>query len=129
MRSGVLAVGVSSMMILAGVVAPSSESRPTDHEHPAAGLPGARHPAGQPFTTLPSGVHFLRFENFPTTRTAQDAATPASAVVEWAGKVWLLTLGSKGGRSSGATLVAEIGPVPEIPLAARYVLDVNEADF
>jgi hypothetical protein len=32
-------------------------------------------------------------------------------------------------RSSGGTLVAEIGPVPDVPAAASYVLDVNEADF
>jgi hypothetical protein len=129
MRSCVLAVGMWSMLILAGVVAQSTQSRPTDHEHPSFGLAGARQLAVKPFTTLPSGTLYLRFENLPTTKAAQDAATPASAVVEWAGKVWLLTLGPKGGRSSGATLVAEVGPVPEIPPAASYVLDVNEAEF
>jgi hypothetical protein len=47
-------------------------------------------------------------------------------VVEWAGKIWLLTLGPKEVRSSGGTLVAEIGPVPEVPTATSYVLDMNE---
>jgi mannose-6-phosphate isomerase-like protein (cupin superfamily) len=83
----------------------------------------------KPFTTLPKGVLFLRLENFSTTKAAQDAATSASAIVEWGGKIWLFTLGPKGGRSSGGTLVAEIGPVPEVPAATSYVLDVNEADF
>jgi hypothetical protein len=50
-------------------------------------------------------------------------------VVEWVGKIWLFTLGPMGVRSSGGTLVAEIGPVPDVPAAARYVLDINEADF
>jgi hypothetical protein len=80
-------------------------------------------------TTLPKGVLFLRLENFSTTKPVQHVATPASAVVEWAGKIWLLTLGPKGGRSPGATLVAEIGRVLDVPSAASYVLDVNEADF
>jgi mannose-6-phosphate isomerase-like protein (cupin superfamily) len=71
----------------------------------------------------------LRLENFSTTKAAQQAATSASAVVDWAGKVWLITLGTKGNRSQGATFVAEIGPVPAVPPAASYVLDVNEADF
>ena len=75
------------------------------------------------------GVLFLRLENFSTTKAAEDAATSASAVVEWAGKIWLFTLGPMGVRSSGGTLVAEIGPVPDVPAAASYVLDVNEADF
>ena len=85
--------------------------------------------AVKPFTTLPKGVLFLRLENFSTTKAAEDAATSASAVVEWAGKIWLFTLGPMGVRSSGGTLVAEIGPVPDVPAAASYVLDVNEADF
>ena len=80
-------------------------------------------------TTLPKGVLFLRLENFSTTKAALDVATSASAVVEWAGKIWLLTLGPKGVRSSGGTLVAEIGPVPDVPPATSYVLDVNEANF
>jgi hypothetical protein len=53
----------------------------------------------KPFTTLPKAVLFLRLENFSTAKAAQDAATSASAVVEWAGKIWLLTLGPKGVRN------------------------------
>jgi mannose-6-phosphate isomerase-like protein (cupin superfamily) len=62
-------------------------------------------------------------------RNDRIGAKIASAVVEWAGKIWLFTLGPMGVRSSGGTLVAEIGPVPDVPAAASYVLDVNEADF
>jgi hypothetical protein len=45
-------------------------------------------------------------------RNDRIGAKIASAVVEWAGKIWLFTLGPMGVRSSGGTLVAEIGPVP-----------------
>jgi len=129
MRSHVVAAGVSLVLILSGrVVGQAIPDRPTDHDHPTVGLPGARQLAVKPFTTLPKGILFLRVENFSTTKAAQDAATSASAVVEWAGKIWLLTLGPKGMRSSG-TLVAEVGPVPDVPPASSYVLDVNEADF
>jgi hypothetical protein len=71
----------------------------------------------------------LRLENFPTAEAAQSAVTPASAVVEAAGKVWLLTLGSKGERSQAGTFVTEIGPIPGIPAALSYELYIAEADF
>ena len=130
MRSHVLAASLSLVLILSGrVVVQTIQDRPTDHDHPPIGLPGARQLAVKPFTTLPKGVLFLRLENFSTTKAAQDAATSASAVVRWAGKIWLFTLGPKGVRSSGGAFVAEVGPVPEVPPATSYVLDVNEADF
>jgi len=129
-RSHVLAGSALLVLILSGrVVVQTVQNRPPDHDHPAFGLPGARQLAVKPFTTLPKGVLFLRLENFSTTKAAQDAATSASAVVEWAGKIWLFTLGPKGIRASAGTLVAEIGPVPDVPPATSYVLDVNEADF
>ena len=130
MRPRVLAASMSLVLILSGrVVVHTIQNRPPDHDHPAFGVPGARQLAVRPFTTLPKGVLFLRLENFSTTKAAEDAATSASAVVEWAGKIWLFTLGPMGVRSSGGTLVAEIGPVPDVPAAASYALDVNEADF
>jgi len=128
MQLRVLASGISLVLVLAGrVVVQTRQGRSTDHYHPA--VAGARQLALKPFSTLPKGVLFLRLETFSTTRMAQHAETPPSAVVEWAGKVWLLTLGLQGERSSGGTFVAEIGPVPDVPAAANYVLDVNEADF
>ena len=130
MRSRVVTASMSLVLILSGrVVVRTIQDRPPEHDHPLVGLPGARQLAVKPFTTLPQGVLFLRLENFSTTKAAQDAATPASALVEWAGKIWLLTLGPQGERSSAGTPVAEIGPVPDVPPAASYVLDVNEADF
>ena len=117
------------LFLSAGFVGRAMQDPRSDHDHPTAGLVGVRVLAVKSFTTLPKGVLFLRLENFATTSDAQNAATPASAVIAWAGKIWLLTLGPKGGRSSGATLVAEIGPVPDVPPAASYVLDVNEAEF
>jgi len=127
MRAHVLAAGISLVILSGRVVVPAIQDRPPDHDHPP--VPGVRQLAVKPFRTLPKGVLFLRLETFPTTKAAQDSATSASAVVEWARKIWLFTLGPKGVRSPGGTLVAEIGPVPEVPAATSYVLDVNEADF
>jgi hypothetical protein len=59
------------------------------------------------FDALPPAPLVWRFENFPTTQAALGASTPVSAVVEAGGKVWLLTLAARGGRSKGATFVAE----------------------
>jgi hypothetical protein len=81
------------------------------------------------FTKLPSGTLFLRLETFSTSDRAQAAATPSSAVVEAMGKILLLTLGNKGQRSAGGTFLNEIGPIPDVPPANGYVLDVAEAAF
>lgn len=81
------------------------------------------------FAALPSGELVLRIENFATIDGAKSAATPASAVVEAVGKVWLLTLSPKGQRSHGGQVVTEVGPLPPIPYAANYVMDVAEADL
>jgi len=86
---------------------------------------------------LPPGPLFWRVENFPTmeqARTAADAAgwnpdsvsytASTSLVAEVAGKVWLFTLGPKGGSTPGGAKVAEIGPVPPVE-ASEYLLRVN----
>jgi hypothetical protein len=73
---------------------------------------------------LPPGPLYWRVENFPTLAQAQAAVSPTSLAAEVAGKVWLFTLGPKGGSTSGASKVVEIGPVP--PLAAtEYLLRIN----
>jgi quercetin dioxygenase-like cupin family protein len=81
------------------------------------------------FSSLPPGPLVWRFENFPTLKVAQDAGTPASVVVEAAGKVWLLTLAAKRGRSKGGTFVAETELLPPIPLGTSYEIVVAEADL
>jgi hypothetical protein len=127
MRSCVLSACLLLVLIPSGgATVQTTQDHPPDH---GLQVPGARQLAVKPFSTLPKGVLFLRFENFLTADAAQRAATSASAVVEWAGKIWLLTLAPKGERSRGGTFVAEIGPVPAVPPAASYVLDVNEAEF
>jgi len=78
---------------------------------------------------LPPGPLVWRFENFPTVDAAQRASTPASAVVEAGGKVWLLTLAAKGSRSKGATFVAETELLPPIPSGPSYEIVVSEADL
>ena len=73
---------------------------------------------------LPSGPLFWRIDNFPTLAQAQAAAGPTGLAAEVAGKVWLFTLGPKGGSSPGGSKVAEIGPVPPIT-APEYLLRIN----
>jgi hypothetical protein len=81
------------------------------------------------FSSLPPGPLVWRFENFPTSKAAQDASTPASVVVDAAGKVWLITLGAKGDRSKGGTFVAETELLPTIPPGPSYEIVVAEADL
>jgi quercetin dioxygenase-like cupin family protein len=75
---------------------------------------------------LPAGPLFWRLENYPTLEQARGAAGSTGLVVQSAGKVWLITLGTAGGASPGGTKVAEVGPLPKV-VAAHYLLRVNEA--
>ena len=75
---------------------------------------------------LPTGPLYWRVENLPTLAQAQAAAGETSLAAEVSGKVWLFTLGSKGGATPGASNVAEIGPVPVIA-APEYLLRINHA--
>jgi hypothetical protein len=86
---------------------------------------------------LPRGPLYWRVENFPALAEANAAAASyrwnpdtvsyhgsPSLVAEIAGKVWLFTLGPKGGATPGGSKVAEIGPLPAIA-APEYLLRVN----
>jgi hypothetical protein len=73
---------------------------------------------------LPAGPLYWLVENFPTLAEAQTAAGPTSLAAEVAGKVWLFTLGPKGGSTPGGTKVVEVGPVPAIT-APEYLLRIN----
>jgi hypothetical protein len=75
---------------------------------------------------LPAGPLFWRVENFPTLAQAQAAAGETSLAAEVSRKVWLFTLGPKGGGTVGGSMVAEIGPVPSIT-APEYLLRINHA--
>ena len=77
---------------------------------------------------LPPGPLYWRIENFPTLDLAQTAASasPTALAAEVSGKVWLFTLGPKGGATRGGTAVAEIGPVP-VFAAPEYMLQINHA--
>jgi len=126
-------------------IAPSAalaQVKPSDiHEHGAVACiesptPGKRPPSAdcaillqKKFSSLPPGPLVWRFENFSTVKAAQDASTLASVVVEAAGKVWLLTLAAKGGRSKGGALVAETELLPPIPAGPSYNIVVAEADL
>jgi quercetin dioxygenase-like cupin family protein len=85
---------------------------------------------------LPPGPLYWRIENFARLEQAQAAAGPVwnannvryeeapALAAEVVGKVWLFTLGPKGGSTPGATQVTEIGPVPSIT-APEYLLRIN----
>jgi hypothetical protein len=75
---------------------------------------------------LPAGPLYWRVENFPTLAQAQAAEGATSLAAEVAGKVWLFTLGQKGGATNGGKNVVEIGPVPAIS-APEYLLRINHA--
>jgi|SRR5262245_40222077 len=75
---------------------------------------------------LPAGALFWRLENFSTLAQAQAAAGETSLAAEVSGKVWLFTLGPKGGATPGGNKVMEIGPVPAI-VAPEYLLRINHA--
>ena len=75
---------------------------------------------------LPQGPLFWRVETFPTLSDARAAEGPTALAAEISGKVWLFTLGSKGGATAGAVKVAEIGPVPPVQ-APEYLLRINHA--
>jgi hypothetical protein len=75
---------------------------------------------------LPSGTLYWRLENFPTLAQAEAAAGATSLAAEVAGKVWLFTLGEKGGATRGGSKVVEIGPVPPVK-ASDYLLRINRA--
>jgi hypothetical protein len=75
---------------------------------------------------LPTGPLFWRVENFPSLAQAQAAAGETSLAAEISGRVWLFTLGPKGGTTPGGARVAEIGPVPPIS-APVYLLRINHA--
>ncbi len=75
---------------------------------------------------LPAGPLFWRIETFPALAQAQAAAGPTGLAAEVSGKVWLFTLGPKGGSSAGGGRVAEIGPVPLVS-APEYLLRINHA--
>ena len=61
-----------------------------------------------------------------TLSEAETAAGPTGLAAAISGKVWLFTLGPKGGATPSATLVAEIGPVPSLD-APEYLLRIMRA--
>jgi hypothetical protein len=55
---------------------------------------------------LPAGPLYWRLENFSTLTQAEAAAGETSLAAEVAGKIWLFTLGRKGGSTPGSSKVA-----------------------
>jgi len=114
----------------------------------ALGLPARSHAADaqkyvvkpvaqKKVTELPAGPLYWRVETFPTTADANAAVGPdgwdpaavkyrttTALIAEVAGKVYVVTLGSKGAETPGGTKLAEIGPVPTIR-ASQYLLRLN----
>ena len=77
-------------------------------------------------TQLPPGELYWRIENVDSLQAAQAAAGQWGLAAESAGKVWLFTLGARGGSTGTGSKVGEVGPIPR-PQAAEYLLRINEA--
>lgn len=75
---------------------------------------------------LPPGPLFWRIETFAALDQAEAAAGPTALAAVISNKVWLFTLGPKGGATAGASKVAEVGPVPPVR-APEYLLRINHA--
>ena len=75
---------------------------------------------------LPGGNLYWRIENVDTLTAAQAATGQWGLAAESRGKVWLFTLGEKGGSTGVGRKVAEVGPIPR-PQASAYLLRINEA--
>ncbi|MFZ3321192.1 MAG: hypothetical protein WA190_02400 [Usitatibacter sp.] len=93
--------------------------------------------AQKKITELPAGPLYWRVETFPTLTDARAAVGPdgwnpasvryettTSLIAEVAGKIWVVTLGTKGASTPGGTKVAEIGPLPPVD-ALEYLLRLN----
>lgn len=120
-RSLVVAVAV----LVVGTVSLSSVAV-AQQDLPAGSL-AIRVLAEKKVTALPAGrpnLHW-RLENFPGLAQAQAAAGPWGLAVENAGRVWLFTLGPKGGSTAGGTKVAEAGPLHAV-FASEYLLRINQ---
>jgi hypothetical protein len=109
----VLSLGVTAVLLISSTAA-------------AQGKFEIKSVAEKKLKQLPAGPLFWRVENLPTIAQAQAVAGETSLAAEVSGKVWLFTLGAKGGVTPGATKVIEIGPVPPIT-APEYLLRINHA--
>jgi quercetin dioxygenase-like cupin family protein len=74
---------------------------------------------------LPAGPLYWRLETFATKAAADGAAGPFAISFEAGGKAWLATLAARGGATAGGTLVADIGPLPEVK-AGEFRLRVQQ---
>ena len=86
---------------------------------------------------LPDGPLYWRVETFPSLTDAKAAVGPdgwdpaavrhrttTALIAEVAGKVYVVTLGSKGAATPGGAKLAEIGPQPPIS-GSEYLLRLN----
>jgi len=77
--------------------------------------------------SLPPDPIVWRVETFASQTAARRAEAMTSIVVSAGGRIWLVTLATKGQRTSaGGNFVAEVGPI-SIPRARRYGIVVGEA--
>ncbi len=88
-------------------------------------------------TQVPNGPLYWRVESFPSLTDAKAAVGPdgwdpaavryqttTALIAEVAGKVYVVTLGSKGAATPGGTKLAEVGPLPPVS-ASEYLLRLN----
>jgi len=109
-------------LFLCAIVAWSPASLPAQQPPPLSVKPVVE----KKLKELPPGPLFWRIETFAALADAQAAAGPTGLAAEISGKVWLFTLGPKGGATPGGIQVTEVGPVPPVQ-APEYLLRINHA--
>jgi ketosteroid isomerase-like protein len=103
---------------------PSSAAANTNADDGLPGIATIAGPVEHRVTNLPAGPLYWQIETFPTFAEANAAATPYSMTLDAEGRGWLFTLGHQGDQTSGATHLAEIGPLP-VPEAPEYLLQLS----
>ena len=80
------------------------------------------------FTRLPKPPVVFRLETFSTLQSARTSQTAAGAIVRAAGKIWVVSVATRGQSSNTGVLVSQIGPLSIAP-ARKYQLTVAEGNF
>lgn len=111
---------LSVLLLLAAACAPTVQDLPASPEFIVEPV------AERIVERLPEQALYWRIESFPGLAAAEAAVGPLSLAADVSGRSWLFTLGGEGERTTGATFIAELGPVPRFE-AARYRLRVNHA--
>jgi mannose-6-phosphate isomerase-like protein (cupin superfamily) len=81
-----------------------------------------------PVDSVPTGTVFWYLYSFPNRAAAEGARSAKGTVLESFGRIWLMTLGGEGWRSSTGEFVGRVGPIPLKP-GTPYTVRYMEATF